>query len=290
MDSLTERKAIDSGFAQARRITRKYARIFYFSSKFLSKAERDAAYAIYVVCRDSDEAVDNMKLSPKQEHLSRVKENIAAVYNGSSIKENTLLAFREAVNKFKIPQEYFYELIEGMQMDLDKNRYRNFQELYRYCYKVAGVIGLIMLKVFGSKENEAEKYAVDLGVAMQLTNILRDIKEDWEKGRIYLPQEEMQSYGVTEENIVRAKIDDNFKRLMKFQIQRARGYYISSLKGLEFIPSRRLRFVTLSMLKMYSAILDKIERGGFDVFSKRLYISGPRKLFIVLQNLFRVWK
>lgn len=288
MDSVTERKAIDSGFAQARRITREYARIFYFSSKFLSKAEQDAAYAIYVVCRDSDEAVDDMKLSRKQEHLSRVKENIEAVYNGSLIKENTLLAFRETVKRFQIPQEYFYELIEGMQMDLDKNRYRNFQELYRYCYKVAGVIGLIMLKVFGSKENEAEKYAIDLGVAMQLTNILRDIKEDWERGRVYLPQEEMDSYCVNEGNISRAKVDDNFKRLMEFQIQRARGYYTSSLQGLKFIPSRRLRFVTLSMLRMYSVILDKIEQSGFDVFSKRLYICGPRKLFIVLQNLFKV--
>jgi phytoene synthase len=288
MDSVTERRTIDSGFTQARRITRKYARIFYFSSKFLPKVEQDAAYVIYVVCRDSDEAVDDMKLSPKQEYLSRVKENIEVVYKGSLIKENTLLAFREAVNKFKIPQEYFLELIEGMQMDLDKNRYRNFQELYRYCYKVAGVIGLIMLKVFGSKENEAEKYAIDLGVAMQLTNILRDIKEDWEKGRIYLPQDEMEKYGVTEKDIADSRVNDNFKRLMEFQIQRARGYYTGSLQGFKFIPSRRLRFVALSMLRMYSIILDKIEQGGLDVFSKHPHISGPRKLFIVLQNLFKV--
>ncbi|MFH0738838.1 MAG: phytoene/squalene synthase family protein [Candidatus Omnitrophota bacterium] len=288
MDSLTERGVINSGFTQARRITREYAKTFYFSSKFLPRAQRDAVYAIYVVCRDSDEAVDDMKLSPKQEYLSRVKENIEAAYNGSSIKESTLLAFRETVNKFKIPREYFLELIEGMRMDLEKNRYRNFQELYHYCYKVAGVIGLIMLKVFGSKENEAEKYAIDLGIAMQLTNILRDIKEDWERGRVYLPQEEMENYGVNECNIAQAKVDDNFKRLMEFQIQRARGYYTSSLEGFKFIPSRRMRFVTLSILRMYSAILDKIERGGFDVFLQRAHISGPRKLFIGLQNLFKI--
>jgi phytoene synthase len=145
-----------------------------------------------------------------------------------------------------------------------------------------------MLKVFGSKENEAEKYAIDLGVAMQLTNILRDIKEDWEKGRIYLPQDEMEKYGVTEKDIADSRVNDNFKRLMEFQIQRTREYYTGSLQGFKFIPSRRLRFVALSMLRMYSAILDKIEQSGLDVFSKHPHISGPRKLFIVLQNLFKV--
>jgi phytoene synthase len=273
------------GFAKARDITRRHAKIFYLASRFLTRQKQDATCAIYVVCRDSDEAVDNMRFAEKQIRLDKIKRDIEAVYNGSSLSKDTLLAFRETVNKFNIPQHYFKELLEGMQMDITKNRYRDFQALYSYCYKVAGIIGLIMLKVFECDNPEAEKYAIDLGTAMQLTNILRDIKEDWGKGRVYLPQDEMDSFSVSEEDIAQGKTEDNFKRMMEFQIKRARSYYVSSQEGIKLIDSWRMRFVILSMHQMYSGILDAIERCGLDVFSHRAYISGPRKAYIILKNI-----
>ncbi len=287
MEELTRYETLRLGFARARKITREHAKIFYFSSKFLPRPKQDATYAIYVVCRDSDEAVDDMKSFQKQERLSRVREDIESAYSNCGLEKSTLLAFRETVKRFQIPAEYFYELIEGMQMDLDKNRYRDFQDLSSYCYKVAGVIGLIMLKVFECDNPEVEKYAIDLGTAMQLTNILRDIKEDWDKGRVYLPQDEMDSFGVSEKNIAQGRVDDNFKRLMEFQIKRARSYYVRAMQGLRFVSSRRLRFIILSMQDMYSGILDEIEQHGFDVFSRRIHIYGPKKAYIVFKNLLR---
>ncbi|MBM3255480.1 MAG: phytoene/squalene synthase family protein [Candidatus Omnitrophica bacterium] len=287
MHNEANHKALKSGFAQARKITRRHAKIFYFASHFLPGPKQNAAYAIYVACRDSDEAVDNMRFSEKQKLLDKIKCDIEAAYKGSALNEDTLLAFRDTIKKFNIPEYYFKELLEGMQMDLVKNRYQSFEELYAYCYKVAGVIGLIMLKVFGYDNPGIQKYAIDLGIAMQLTNILRDIKEDWDKGRVYLPQDELCNFGVSEEDIAEGKIDDNFKRLIQFQIKRARDYYASSREGIKLIDSRRMRFVILSMHQMYSGILDAIEHCGFDVFSHRAYTCGPRKAYIVLKNMAR---
>ena len=287
MEDLKELEAVKLGFTQAREISMEHAKIFYFASRFLPSREQNASCAIYVICRDSDEAVDNAQFTKKQDNLNNIRRNIEAVYNNSPLSKNTLLAFRETVNEFNIPQRYFQELLEGMQMDLLKNRYHSFEELYPYCYKVAGVIGLIMLKVFGCDNLKTQNYAIDLGVAMQLTNILRDIKEDWGKGRIYLPQDEMEKYGVTEKDIADSRVNDNFKRLMEFQIKRARQYYASSKEGIKLISSWRMRFVTLSMHQMYSGILDVIEQRWFDVFSLRLYISNIKKVCIVLKNLFR---
>jgi phytoene synthase len=277
MRNSADYKTLSTGFTRSRKITRTHAKIFYFASRFLPRSKQDAACAIYVACRDSDEAVDNMQFSEKQKLLDKVKCDIDAAYKGSALNKDALLAFRETVNKFNIPQHYFQELLEGMQMDLFKMRYR---------YKVAGVIGLIMLKVFECDNPRIQKYAIDLGIAMQLTNILRDIKEDWDRGRVYLPQNEMDSFGVSEKNIAEGRVDDNFKRLMEFQIKRARNYYRSSREGIKLINSWRVRFVILSMHRMYSGILDTIERCGQDVFSRRAYTCGARKAYIVLKNLF----
>jgi phytoene synthase len=174
-----------------------------------------------------------------------------------------------------------------MYMDLHKDRYDNFTELYYYCYKVAGVIGLIMLKIFGYDKPDAEKHAVNLGIAMQLTNILRDIKEDFGRGRIYLPQDEMKKFGITQEYLSNEVANHSFESFLKFQIERARQYYAYAAEGIKMINCRRSRFVVCAMKDIYAAILSAIERNKYDVFSRRAQVGTAGKLKIALSVLLR---
>jgi phytoene synthase len=170
-------------------------------------------------------------------------------------------------------------------MDLNKNSYKNFTELYDYCYKVAGVVGLVMLSIFGYNNQEAQKYAVDLGIAMQLTNILRDIKEDYRRGRIYLPLDEMRKFGVSESQIAKGRIDENLASLLKFQTKRARGFYDNSTKGIKMIVDLKSRLVVQMMKDMYAGILQSIEKNNFDVFSKRAHLNHLGKMALALKIL-----
>ena len=279
--------SIQDGFKEAKVLTKKCAKTFYFTSRFLPKDKQNAAYAIYAVCRITDDIVDNNEILSGSINLSAIRGKIDSVYNRTELTDNILLAFRETVNKYKIPKKYFDELIEGMYMDLNKNRYENFNELYIYCKRVAGMIGLIMLKIFGSHNQEAEKYAVDLGIAMQCTNILRDIKEDFERGRIYLPKDEMKRFNVSENHMAEEKVDRNFIALLKFQIDRAREYYENSAKGLKMINSVMSRVVVCMMKELYAGILNSIENIGYNVFSQRAYVNTAGKLVIALKVLMK---
>lgn len=271
-------KLLNLGFLNAAKITKQYAKTFYFSSHFLPKEKKYAAYAIYAICRISDESVDTEFTTKPINRLSKIKKDIEISYNQSSLNNPLLIAFEETVNKYKIPKEYFNFLIEGMDMDLNKNRYENFQELYDYCFRVAGAVGLIMLKIFGYKNKQAEKNAVDLGIAMQLTNILRDIKEDYQRNRIYLPKEEMQRFKVSEEDIAKSKLNENFTNLIKFQIDRARDYYKRSSLGIRLLEDLNSRFVASIMKDIYEGILTSIEKNNYDVFSQRAYVNNLGKL------------
>jgi phytoene synthase len=276
---------LESGFREARQITKIYAKTFYLASRFLSKAKRQAAYAVYAICRISDESVDDLKNSAGLQALAGIKENIEAAFGAGDLDKNLLLAFRKTVNDYKIPKKYFDELVEGMSMDLQETRYHNFQELENYCYRAAGVVGLIMLKIFGYEDRRAEKHAVDLGIAMQLTNILRDIKEDFQRGRIYLPLEELQRFGVLENDISGAKTGENFKELIKFQINRARRYYAESESGIKLINDSSCRRVVRIMKELYSEILSKIEKNDCDVYSQRASVNNLERIGIVLKIL-----
>jgi len=278
---MKQNNSIKAGFKLAQRMTKHYAKTYYFASRFLPPEKRFAAYSVYAICRISDEIVDDQQATYLG-GLAKTRENIELAYSDIALNDNLLLAFRHTVNKFKIPQQYFAELLDGMKMDLKSNHYETFNDLYNYCYKVAGVVGLIMLKIFGTKDNRAEKYALDLGIAMQLTNIIRDIKEDFERGRVYIPQQELKQFGVTQEHLSKSKVDENFKTLLKFQINRARQYYANCEKGMNLIDNKGSRFVALCMKEIYAAILGTIERNGYDVFSKRSYVDGLSKIHIAL--------
>lgn len=275
------------GFLQAEAITKKYASTFYFSSHFLSEEKRLAAYAIYAICRISDETVDNADRGSSKQNLVKLLEYITAAYNHAPADNALLSAFSQTVDKYKIPKKYFLELIAGMYLDLEKNRYNDFDELYDYCYKVAGVVGLIMLQIFGYKDMRAQGYAVDLGIAMQLTNILRDIKEDYSRGMIYLPKDEMMRFNVTETDISEGHVNTNFKALLKFQISRAREYYVNSRSGLNMINDRSSRFVVCAMANIYSGILNSIEKHNYNVFSRRAHVILLGKITSILKILLK---
>lgn len=272
------------GFQEARKMTRRHAHTFYLTSLFLPKEKRLAAYAVYAVCRLSDESVDDtgLALEQKQRELAGIREKIDRAFGTNMPGDPLLQAFRQSVQTYKIPKEYFDELLEGMSMDLTRNRYQDFDDLYLYAYKVAGVIGLIMLKIFGYKEPAAEPCAVDLGIALQLTNILRDIDEDLARGRIYLPLNELRQYQIDEAGIAQKKVDENFRDFMDFQIKRAKGYFLKASRGIELIKDPRCQFVTFLILELYAKILTKIEKNNFDIYTKRAFVPLVEKLCTIL--------
>lgn len=278
---------MSDGFVRAEAITREYAKTFYFASRFLNREKRCAAYAIYALCRITDNTVDAGGNTSHVEALGAVKANISDVYAGRALKDTLLMAFKETVERYRIPREFFDELIEGMRMDVEKKRYRNFDELYGYCYRVAGVVGLIMLHVFGYQQPKAEKHAVELGIAMQLTNIIRDIKEDYKRGRIYLPQDEMEQYQVSEDHVADERVDGAFKGLLGMQISRARRYYACASRGISLIDNLRCRLVVTVMLELYSSILNAVEKSNYDVFSHRAHVSTSGKLIKALRCVMR---
>ncbi|MDD5561775.1 MAG: phytoene/squalene synthase family protein [Candidatus Omnitrophica bacterium] len=277
------KQKLETGFRQAREITKKFAKTFYLASLFLPKERKYASYAVYAICRLSDEAVDGPAHSNQTENLRSLESKISSAYTQEQPNEPLSAAFRKTVNNYKIPREYFDALVEGMRMDIKIKRYRDFSSLYEYCYRVAGVIGLIMLKIFGYKDTSAEGYAVKMGTAMQLTNILRDIKEDLARGRIYLPLDEMARFNVSEQQLNKGLVDEDLKALLRFQISRCRKLYNESSSGIKLIDNPLCRFVALCMKEVYSGILDEIEKNNCDVFAKRAYVNKLKKAEIILK-------
>ncbi|MFA5355983.1 MAG: phytoene/squalene synthase family protein [Candidatus Omnitrophota bacterium] len=277
---------IMSGFREAANITRRSAGNFYFASLFLPKEIRYAAYSIYSVCRISDETLDSYS-SSVSEDLEKLKNNIYAVYTDAQLQNDLFFAFRHTVRKYNISLNYFHALIDGMRLDITKTRYADFSELYDYCYKVAGVVGLVMLKIFGYDNDDAETYALDLGIAMQLTNIIRDIKEDLKRDRIYIPQEELARYGISEEDLKKENLNEGFREMLKMQIKRAREYYSRSSPGIKMIKKPSCRYVSGLMKEFYERILKDIENKDYDIFSGKAHVSGMRKTFIAARALIK---
>jgi 15-cis-phytoene synthase len=278
-------KKLQRGFQEAKKITKKFAKTFYLASLFLPKTKKYASYAVYAICRLSDETVDDLTYPNQADSLQKLEQKIDTAYSKNEIDEPLLAAFSHIVNTYEIPKEYFSVLIQGMHMDLKIKRYANFPDLYEYCYRVAGNIGLIMLKIFRQKNKTAEYYAIKLGVAMQLTNILRDINEDFARGRIYLPQDEMNQFNITEDQLAKKKLNEEFKNFLCFQIRRCRDFYRDSLPGIKLIDNLTCKFVALAMNKLYSGILDAIEKNNYNVFTKRAHINILRKIVIIFKIL-----
>jgi phytoene synthase len=270
-------------FDAATTICRQHAKSFYFASHFLPEEKRLHAYAVYAFCRLLDDAVDEAQ-SPEQMHgqLARFEGILADCYDGkvpdqADQESLAVRAFAITIRQCQIPMKPFAELAEGCRMDLTINRYADWAGLERYCYHVAGVVGLIMCYVFGLHDPRAHGQAIAMGNAMQLTNILRDVKEDCARGRIYLPQDEMMRFGVSEQTLADGIATDSFKSLIRFQIARARALYATGSLGLCALPTDGSRQTACVMAAVYGGILGAIERLDCDVFASRAHLTITQK-------------
>jgi 15-cis-phytoene synthase len=262
---------------------------FYYSFLFLSKTKRQAMYTVYAFCKAVDSAVDEPPAgsNPKDE-LRRWRQELDAVYGGTPTLPITVsLAYH--VKALSIPKVYFEELVKGVEMDLSNNRYATFDELSLYCYRVASVVGLICLHIFGATSPRAQDYAVSLGMAFQLTNILRDVGADALDNRIYLPLDNLHFHNYSEKALLQKTYSPEFRTLMQQEGARARHYYEKAQAALTSLPlsERRALVVAEIMRGIYSRILDKIERSGYQVFGPRISLSTTHRLAIALSIWFR---
>lgn len=287
---------LKSAYSHCRAITRFYAKTFYMATRFLPNEKQRSIFAIYGLCRYLDNLVDEtedlatnekVNISEVDEKLSVFKRNLQNIYDGKTTNDPILFAFADTIKKFHIPIEEPFLLVEGVRSDLEKNRYSTFSELYDYSYKVASVVGLMTSRVFGYEDETALEYAVDLGIAMQLTNILRDIGEDLDRDRVYLPSNELKMFNVSEEDLFKRDKSDNFVELMKYQIERARKYYEKADIGITMLNKDSRLPVYLARYN-YSRILDKIEENEFNVFDERAYLNKVEKFTILPKILVKM--
>lgn len=282
--------SLDEAYEHCRQITEEYAKTFYLGTLLMPETKRRAIWAIYVWCRRTDELVDGASAEYTTDAtLDHWEENLESIFAGHPI-ENADVALVDTLTRFPLDIQPFRDMIAGQRMDLYRNRYETFDELNLYCYRVAGTVGIMSAAVMGTDTSRQTApwvtnrdtvnptdEAIALGIANQLTNILRDVGEDARRGRIYIPLEELALFNYTEADLFNGVVDSRWQELMKFQIQRARKAFAQAERGISFL-SRDARFPVWTALMLYRQILDVIERNQYDVFRKRAYVSGPRKL------------
>jgi phytoene synthase len=252
---------------------------FYYSFLFLPPDRRRAITALYAFCREVDDVVDECTdASVAQTKLAWWRKEVAAAYHGAP-QHPVARALAEIGPRFNLAEARLLEIIDGMQMDLEFNRYPDFETLRLYCHRVASVVGLLSAEIFGYRDARTLAYAADLGLAFQLTNIIRDVGEDARRNRVYLPLDEIARHGVSEADITEARETDGFRRLMEFQIERALGYYRDAFAKLP-ADDRRAQRPGLIMAAIYQTTLDEIRRDGCRVLKQRVSLTPIRKLWI----------
>lgn len=248
---------------------------------FLPPPKREAIETIYAFCRYSDDIVDEeADVKEKYHRLLAWTNELELALEGVS-RFTMLNRLVSVIQKFNIPTHHFLDLLKGMEMDLVKNRYETFGELEQYCYRAASTVGLICAEVFGYHHERTKQYAVNLGIALQLTNILRDIKADAKKGRIYLPNEDLQRFGYSEEELLHSVYNDQFRALMKFECERAHKYYRMA-KSCLAEDDKPLFTAARAMGNIYYLLLLRIERANYDIFSKRIRLGSPVKFLVAM--------
>ncbi|MDR0480695.1 MAG: presqualene diphosphate synthase HpnD [Gallionellaceae bacterium] len=257
---------------------------FYYSFIFLSPEKRRAITALYAFCREVDDVVDECSdANVARATLNWWRDEVAAIYGGKP-QHPVTQALAEIVPHYDLPREYLLEIIDGMEMDLEQNAYADFSELQLYCYRVASVVGLMAAEIFGYTDRKTLKYAHDLGIAFQLTNIIRDVGEDARRGRIYLPQDEITRFGASNDDITAARETDGFRQLMQFQIERAEHFYDQALSELPD-ADRKSQRVGLMMAAIYRATLQEIVASGAHVLTQRVSLTPRLKLWLA----FKTW-
>ena len=258
-------------------VTKAASTNFHIAFQTLPPDRRNAVFAVYAFCRLADDIVDDPdRRASAREDLAALRSHLAAATAGAPVGE-VWIALADASQRYGIREQDLADVIDGCEMDLTKYRYETFDELVEYCKRVASAVGLICIEVFGYENEDARKHAVDLGIAMQLTNVLRDIAEDGAAGRIYLPLEDLRRFGYSEEQLLAGEYTDNFRELMKFEVARARDYYESGSKLVPLLEPRS-RFCPQAMATVYSSLLDRIEQVDYDVLSHRVRVRKRTKL------------
>lgn len=257
---------------------------FYYSFLFLPPERRQAIMALYAFCREVDDVVDECK-DPQVAANKLVwwRQELDRLYAGQP-QHPVTQALQAVLPEFSLPQEQLLEIVDGMEMDLQQTRYLDFTALSLYCYRVASVVGLLAAEIFGYTDRQTLKYAHDLGMAFQLTNIIRDVGEDARRGRIYLPMDELKRFNVTVADILDARQSENFQKLMEFQIERAERYYAQALSQLPVVD-RKAQRPGLVMAAIYRALLEEIKRDGCQVLRQRTSLTPLRKLWLA----WRTW-
>ncbi|WP_267382943.1 phytoene synthase [Cyanobacterium sp. uoEpiScrs1] len=286
--------SLTESYELCRQITAKFSKTFYLGTLLMRPEKRQAIWAIYVWCRRTDELVDGPQAqSTTVETLQRWEKHLKMVFSGHPI-DNEDVALVDTIQRFPVKIELFQEMIAGQKMDLHRSRYESFKELQLYCYRVAGTVGLISSSVLGIKghkynvfwQNNRNHYipkqeAITLGIANQLTNILRDVGEDAQRGRIYLPLEDLEKFNYTQEDLFAGVVDERWCNLMRFEIERARQYYQDAKQGIRFL-CRDSRWPVWAALMLYQDILNMIEANNYDVFTKRASVRTSRKIIYIL--------
>jgi len=294
-DALTNRdtKALAQAYEQCEDVTKAFSKTFYIGTAFMRPEARKHAWAIYAWCRRTDDIVDSPQAlaNPNKldSDLGEWVHRLDDIWDQRPTDQYDL-AMADTVRTYPtLSIQPFRDMVDGMIMDVPghakgKSRYETFDELYMYCYRVAATVGIMMLPILGTApgvtEEEAKEPAIALGIALQLTNILRDVGEDLKRGRIYLPQDELKKFGLTEEDLLAGEVTEKYKEFMKFQIARARHYYAQAARGIPMLAPDA-RFAVRASQDLYARILDKIEENGYDNFKKRAYTTGLEKLGIL---------
>jgi phytoene synthase len=283
---------LEEAYEACRRETAEWAKTFYLGTLLMPPAKRRAIWAIYVWCRRTDELMDSPEAQARPEseladRLDAWEVRTRELFDGV-VRDGLDLVMRDTIERYPQPLQPYLDMIEGMRMDLTTSRYASFDELYLYCYRVAGTVGLMTQEVMGvdpaytsapwSERPDTSEAAVALGIANQLTNILRDVGEDRGRGRIYLPQEDLVRFGYSEAELMAGTLNDNWRELMRFQLARAREWFALSEAGVRWLAPDA-RWPVWASLRLYRGILNVIEELDYDVFNKRAYVPRAGKLF-----------
>jgi phytoene synthase len=266
----------------AKEISKRSKSSFYYAFNLLPNEKRDAMNTVYAFCRQTDDIIDegNEPDELKYDKLHKWRIEFEKAFNGNS--EYLLLnKLANTISRFNIPLDPFFELIKGMEMDLQRKTYLTFDDLVLYCYRVASTVGLMCIEIFGYKNKSAKDFAIDLGIALQLTNILRDIKKDAKSGRVYLPQEDLNRFSYKENDIYLNSYNPNFVNLMHYEVERAKSYFERATNELD-LDDKPSMFAARAMQHIYYKLLKKISDADYDVYSNNIRVSNFEKIGISL--------
>ncbi len=279
MDAGRNGASLDADYQRCAEITRRSRSSFYYAFILLTAERRRALNAVYAFCRFIDDIADDESIREPAVLLARWREELDRVYAGVPTRALSR-ALADSARRFSIPRIYFEEIIAGVEMDLSRTRYQTFEELRPYCYRVASALGLICIEIFGYRNPSAKTYAENLGLALQLTNILRDVREDAARGRIYLPLEDLARFNVSEDEILGGVYSSNFVSLMDFEAKRARELYAAAQMALA-AEDRSTLLTAEAMRLIYGALLERIIKSNYRVLDRRHRLSAPHKLYLV---------